>query len=519
MNKPLILKSCLFVFMFIQFSATIFSQANNNPCVNAPALSVGATCTYTTGTTVGATYQSNANNFGVPSCGALSNEPEVWYKFVAPASGSVDINTADGGITDGVMEVYSANCSGSYTSLGCVDETATSSMPAMSLTGLTSGTTYYIRFWDYSGGAGTFDICVKEATPCTQGGDNQTCATSDPFCTGNTYEYCNTTNTADAFSDAVPCSNVEQNTTSNPDEVSTSPNPAFYYLEVATDGDIHIQIEQTDNFGNGIDVDFLLYGPFANTGAACSAISSDSTANLVDCSYSGSAIENANIFGATTGQVYMLCITNFANEVGRIEFSKTAGGGATDCTIVPLAVQMQYLDAKVLDADDQVQIQLDWRTQTEENNHFFLVQRRTDEGDFETIGRVEGSGTSSQAVDYRFMDMSPIPNAFNYYRLKQVDYNGKYEYSKIVSKFIVLDASKLYVYPNPVSSSTTIVTGRMDQVKVKLCDLAGKLILEKDYSKVVHSILLDVEGVKPGTYIVKVLSAESRVRQAKITIK
>jgi hypothetical protein len=508
----------LIIAAMIGFNQPVFSQANNNPCVNAPALTVNATCVYTASSMAGATYQSNANNFGAAGCGS-AGEPDVWYKFVAPASGNVDISTTAGTTTDGVMEVYTANCAGSYSVIDCNDETATSSMPALNLTGLTSGTTYYIRFWDFWGGTGTFNICVKESEDCTQGGDNQTCGTSDPFCTGTTYEYCNTTNTSDAFNDEVPCSNVEQDMSSNPDNVSTSPNPAFYYLEVGTSGDIHIQIEQKDNFGNGIDVDFLLYGPFGTTGAACTSISADSTANLIDCSYSGSAIENANIFGSTAGEVYMLCITNFANEVGRIEFSQTAGGGGTDCSIVPLAVQMNFLEATVLKDYNQSHIQLDWKTTIEENNHYFLVQRRTDEGDFETIGRVEGNGTINHIMEYSFTDLNPIPNAFNYYRLKQVDYDGKYEYSKIVSKFIAIDMDKLYVYPNPATSETTLITGRMDNVTVQVCDLSGKVVLEMNYAQIANDIQLSMEGINTGTYILKVLSAENGLRQAKITIR
>ena len=144
------------------------SQANNNPCANAPLLTVGSSCSYTTGTIANNdTYQQNANNFGTPSCGPLGSEPDVWYAFTAPASGAITATTAAGGITDGVMEIYESDCAGSYTSLGCNDDPLSGTMPELTIGSLTPGNTYFIRFWDYSGGSGTFDICLTESNAPT----------------------------------------------------------------------------------------------------------------------------------------------------------------------------------------------------------------------------------------------------------------------------------------------------------------------------------------------------------------
>lgn len=75
---------------------------------------------------------------------------------------------------------------------------------------------------------------------------------------------------------------------------------------------------------------------------------------------------------------------------------------------------------------------LEWLTATEVNCDYFLIERSVDGILWEEIGRVEGSGNSNAYVEYGFSDLKPIPG-YNYYRLKQVDYNGVYKYYGVVS--------------------------------------------------------------------------------------
>ncbi len=160
--------------VFTVFTANESFSQSNSPCNGggAPNLAVNATCSYTTGTTVGLTEQTNANNFGTPSCGSMGEDG--WYSFTAPASGSVTIDTQAGSITDLVMALYSATpCNNSsWAEIACDDDGGTGTMPTITQAGLTPGTTYYIRMWEYGGGTGTFDICITEnAAPAGCAGD------------------------------------------------------------------------------------------------------------------------------------------------------------------------------------------------------------------------------------------------------------------------------------------------------------------------------------------------------------
>ena len=77
-------------------------------------------------------------------------------------------------------------------------------------------------------------------------------------------------------------------------------------------------------------------------------------------------------------------------------------------------------------------VSLMWATATETNNDFFTLQRSQDGLTFHDIGRVKGRGFSSRIARYTFEDVAPI-NGISYYRLKQTDYDGKWEYVGLLS--------------------------------------------------------------------------------------
>jgi gliding motility-associated-like protein len=126
--------------------------------------------------------------------------------------------------------------------------------------------------------------------------------------------------------------------------LASQPNPNWYYIEVATAGDIIMELSASD------DVDFIIWGPFNNLSAAQAACGSysnildDTGCNFVfgiptgcdayGCSFDPSNVETPGIPNAQVGQVYVMLITNFADVVQDITLTQTGGTGATDCSIV-----------------------------------------------------------------------------------------------------------------------------------------------------------------------------------------
>ncbi len=138
--------------------------ANNLPCA-ATLLNVGTSCSATAGTNVNACLYSIT---GLPApCGNIgANSRDVWYRFVAPPSGVVSINTTAGTLTDAALALYDApTCNGPFALLGCTDDQGPGAMPYLSNTSLTPGNTYWIRVWGYGSATGTFNICLTAPTP------------------------------------------------------------------------------------------------------------------------------------------------------------------------------------------------------------------------------------------------------------------------------------------------------------------------------------------------------------------
>ena len=136
----------------------------NDECAGAIALTVGSSCSFTQYTTSGAT-----GSVGPPAPGCASySGGDVWFSVVVPSTGRIILDTNTGVVTDGGMAIYSGNC-GTLTLIECDDDdSANGLMPFIDRSGLTPGSTVYVRFWEYGNdNPGTFSICAwAPAPPC-----------------------------------------------------------------------------------------------------------------------------------------------------------------------------------------------------------------------------------------------------------------------------------------------------------------------------------------------------------------
>jgi gliding motility-associated-like protein len=126
-----------------------------------------------------------------------------------------------------------------------------------------------------------------------------------------------------------------------------TPNQAWFFMQVGTSGPMNFQISQVSNGGNQIDVDFICWGPFPENSVPntlCTDLFDFPNGNIangnniVGCSFSDNAIENFNIANAVQGQIYILLITNFSNQLGNITLTQTninqPNAGATTCDVL-----------------------------------------------------------------------------------------------------------------------------------------------------------------------------------------
>lgn len=147
---------------------------------------------------------------------------------------------------------------------------------------------------------------------------------------------------------------------------------------------------------------------------------------------------------------------------------------------------------------------LSWITASEENSSYFEVQRSVNGTDFTGIGQVSAAGASSSILYYTFEDSYPVNGLF-YYRLKQVDYDGSQELSKIVSVSNE-DQTRLSLVPNPFqkSSQLAVISPYSSSYSVFVVDLSGMVVETFENLGIEEKVEIGA-SLSPGMYLLKVI--------------
>jgi len=169
-----------------------------------------------------------------------------------------------------------------------------------------------------------------------QGQTNSNCANMSPMCSTNGLNY-----------PAATSGNTANNT--NPGNnygcLGTTPNPAWFYLEILQPGNINMTLSAAQ------DIDFIIWGPFTNINNAISNCNSYSASQIVDCSYSGASTEFPTISNASSGEVYVMLITNFSGSSQSISLQQSSGNGSTNCSILnPCSMNNISLNISIFDS-------------------------------------------------------------------------------------------------------------------------------------------------------------------------
>lgn len=164
---------------------------------------------------------------------------------------------------------------------------------------------------------------------------------------------------------------------------------------------------------------------------------------------------------------------------------------------------------------NQNDITLTWTTASESNNKGFYVERKLDDkNSFETIGFVASKNTNSNTIStYKYIDGDAQLNKTTYYRLRQVDIDGKVDYSKIISisPWIEDHNSNINIYPNPVidKAMVEVITGE-SEVTIEITDMSGRSIKSWTITctdGINYISLDDTDKLNTGMYILKVTSS------------
>lgn len=323
------------------FSFTVDGIANDLPC-NAVNIALGSIASGDN------TCSGNSGEPATPSCWTAGTANTVWYSFTAPVSGNVKIRTAPGTLLNTQIAVYSGACGVGMSTVtsGCNRDAAscglvTVLLSEVSLTGLTSGSTYYIAVDGENSLVGTFAITVIDAASSYPTTSGQDCSTPNTICTP-TVQIGDPGNQGIGFT----CDDNGANNCTTGERGSV-----WYQITIANSGNLNFNITPND-YAIGspaaeTDYDFLMWKTSGTGATNCAAIAAG-TATPVVCNYSSlgfggvytggtrppgghNAVYDANFeptVVATAGETYLLLIENFSNSTKGFTLDFTNSGAA-----------------------------------------------------------------------------------------------------------------------------------------------------------------------------------------------
>jgi Secretion system C-terminal sorting domain len=482
---------------------------NDNPC-SAIAVPVGANgaCTPTTATNVGATATSGPT---VPSCTFGYSGGDTWYSVVVPASGNITFATdyaSPATITDNGIAVYSGAC-GSLTEIGCDDDSGNGLMASLALSGLTPGTTLYVRVWEYGNDvSGTFTMCFSEPVPPDA---NQDCNTANQLCSDATLSG------ASNGSGSV----VDLNTTN--EGCLYGENEANWYFMVVTTAGL-LEFNVSPNNGSD-DYDFAVWRypggvgqtcPPTATPTRCSFAAGSGLAGSYDTGLGSGAVDATEdssgdnwVQGITcaVGDIVVMLIDNFSSTTSPFTLDFTGNVGLS-CVPVSLPVTLLGLNGVQENGVNKIS----WSTEEEINSDYYVVERKVGE---EWIAIAKDFSKSGAVVnEYVIYDADFDRMETNYYRLKQVDNDGDVTDLGIIAIQSEYDFSDVVLSPNPAKDQLNVSLNATKNAaySLSIVDMSGKQLFSQEVSaqEGANSFQLNVDSLKQGSYLL-VVNGEATV--------
>jgi hypothetical protein len=241
----------------------------------------------------------------------------------------------------------------------------------------------------------------------------------------------------------------------------------------------------------------LCFGVYKNDAAANSSLT-------ISVTNATSAASSVSLGTGASWSYQCIALTSFTGSPIIITFTNTSA--TMQYRLDDISLQNTVLPVGLTSfegAINDAKVVLSFASANESNNSHFDIERSADGLTFNKIGEVKGAGTSSQDQRYRFLDEAPL-KGINYYRLKQVDYDGRFVYSNVIA---VRNKNK--------SGMTLLPTVVTDEVQINLdanlseesgewqvLDLFGRVVTTGPLDKEQSSVGLDLSSLQSGGYIV-----------------
>ncbi len=232
-----------------------------------------------------------------------------------------------------------------------------------------------------------------------------------------------------------------------------------------------------------------------------------------------SPIDTVNA-GTTAFQDLNVAVTTYRYRVQ----AYNAGGGSTYSNIAEIFVPVELINFSAAAIPGKVT--LNWETVTEIDNQGFIIERKSSgSAEWSRAGYVDGKGTTTEKTFYSFYDV-PSASGHYFYRLKQLDYNGTFEYSNEVDVdyHTPQGFSLSQNYPNPFNPSTSIKFSipQENTVSIVIYNVLGKEIstlLNEQRPAGTYSITFDASSLPSGLYFYKLSAGKFEQTRKMLLIK
>ncbi len=282
------------------------------------------------------------------------------------------------------------------------------------------------------------------------------------------------------------------------------------YTDVSTDG----------TFNNVSTVEYWTLSPDDGTSnvtvklfwedTARSGITDVISGDLVVARYNGvdwTSEGQSAITSSNPGDVTSNVVTNFSPFTF----------GSNSSAVNPLPIELLSFKAR-WDNDIQTTVKVEWTTGSEINNDYFELEHSSNAINWQKIATIPGSGNSNEIIYYSFYDEHPYED-ITYYRLKQIDFDGSYEYSDIVAVSKTDFIEIISIFPNPSKDfiNVIIISSFDTEVNLFIADASGKIVYKfKSKIKTGLNILnINTSKLASGEYIVYVVTGSGQEKTAK----
>ncbi len=228
---------------------------------------------------------------------------------------------------------------------------------------------------------------------------------------------------------------------------------------------------------------------------------------------SGTQVLNPNASNGVPGYTYSwspggqttptITVNNWPNATYTCTVTDACGNSRTATFNIncPLSVELLSFGA-IYNGNN---VELKWKTASEINNSHFIIERSIDGKVFKPIATLDGKGTSNVTNEYKHIDPEDLSGGY-YYRLKQVDYDGEYEYSEVKYVYVSGSNDAMLVYPNPAENMVTLeFNSYQGKAKtVTFVNTLGQVLMEQQASVVdgQNKLEVDISSLPKGNYFV-----------------